>query len=94
MLLDGYMRPGFQIVSDPATFTEFEHIGKFEYSELSEVGIPDTPTEAIIKSKPGDVVIIGGNTGVVVRDASGRLVVIDGNGSVMCIIGPAGLELP
>ncbi len=58
----------------------------------SEVGIPDTPAEAIILSSPGDVVVINGITGVVVREATGRMVVVDGDGSVMCIIGPAGLE--
>ena len=43
----------------------------------SEVGIPDDPADVIIKTKPGDVITIGGMSGTVTIDAEGRLVVID-----------------
>ena len=59
----------------------------------SGVGIPDDPAAVIIKTKPGDVVVINGFTGTVLLDDVGRLVVIDHNGAVMCILGPSGVEL-
>ena len=52
----------------------------------------DTPATALIKSRPGDAVIINGIPGTVVTESSGKLVVVDGRGKVLCIIRPSGVE--
>ena len=31
--IDGYVLPGFRVVDDPATVTDFEHVGSFSYNE-------------------------------------------------------------
>jgi len=56
--------------------------------------IPDGPAEAIPELKPGDAVIFRGTAGICALDSHGRLVVVDQTGTVMCIIGPSGVELP
>ncbi len=70
----------------------FAWVPRFDFPG-SEVGIPDDPAQVIIKTKPGDIVVIGGATGTVILDDVGRLVVIDHAGEVLCILGPGGVEL-
>ncbi len=70
----------------------FAWVPKFDFPG-SEVGVPDDPAQVIIKTRPGDIIVIGGITGVVVIDEQGRLVVKDQSGEVMCILGPGGVEL-
>ena len=70
----------------------FAWVPKFDFPG-SEVGIPDDPAEVIIKTQPGDIVVIGGFTGTVILDDVGRLVVVDQSGEVLCILGPGGVEL-
>ncbi len=58
------------------------------------VGVPGTQPVVSVKTKPGDVVVINGVTGVACLDDTGRLVVLSSAGRVLCIIGPAGVVFP
>jgi hypothetical protein len=54
-IIDGYVNPGFRIIEDPTTFTEFNFFGQFDYSEatkgsatvLDEFNFFAVPAEAI-----------------------------------------------
>ncbi len=86
-------RPGVGTFSLVGTAdVNFAWVPKFAFPG-SSVGVPDDPAQVIIKTKPGDVIVIGGVTGVVVIDSQGMLVVVDQSGEVLCILGPSGVEL-
>ena len=86
-------RPGQGVFAISASAdVEFAWVPKFKFPG-SEVGVPDDPAEVIIKTRPGDIIVIGGVTGVVVIDSQGMLVVVDHAGEVLCILGPSGVEL-
>ena len=86
-------RPGQGVFALTGTAdVEFTWVPRFDFPG-SSVGIPDDPAQVIVKTKPGDVIVIGGVTGVVVIDSQGMLVVVDHAGEVLCILGPSGVEL-
>ncbi len=58
------------------------------------VNVKGKPPQVNVKTKPGDVVVVNGVTGVACLDDAGRLVVVSTSGQVLCIIGPTGVVLP
>ena len=100
---------GNTVSSFVGTFSPGESVGTFEVfarADIDEtpsfpfgppggsVGVKTLPSEVNVKTKPGDVVTVGGVTGVACLDGVGNLVVVSSSGKVLCIIGPAGVVLP